>query len=505
MSDRRLIRDPAGAASREYDLIIVGGGIYGTMLALESTRRGLEPLLLERSDFGAATSFNSLRIVHGGFRYLQSADLHRFRESVAERSWFLRSLPDLVHPLACLMPLYGQGLKRKSILRPALMMNDLLSRGRNQGLVEDHRLPGGRVIGREETFRILPEAVPGGLQGGAVWYDARIPDSPRVLIELLLWAASQGGTALNYVRARELVTEGNRVIGVRAEDLESGQGYEYSAPVVINAAGPWVRSLAAGFDREKERLFHPSLAWNLLLDRPPISDHALAVAPPGPDGRVYFVVPYKGRIMAGTGHAELSGEPLPGSADARPSEVQLGHFLADLNAALPTLELTPEMILRVHAGLLPAAHPETDELAVREVIHDHDRAGGPRGLFSISGVKFTTARLVAEKTLQTAFPGRTPTELRPRTHLGFRSELDRAGAELDWRPGADDSEWLAESAELIENEAILHLDDLMLRRTCLAEHPVRGRELAGRVAELFGWDEDRQRAEIDRLAVHLSV
>lgn len=113
-------RDPAAAAQESYDLIVIGGGIYGIALALESSRRGWRPLLLERGDFGGETSLNSLGIVHGGLRYLQSLDIIRFRESVAERRWFLAHFPDLVEPLKCLMPLYGGGLRRRSVIAAAL-------------------------------------------------------------------------------------------------------------------------------------------------------------------------------------------------------------------------------------------------------------------------------------------------------------------------------------------------------------------------------------------------
>ena len=114
--------DPMGEV---FDLIIVGGGVYGIMLALESARRGLKALLLERGDFGGATSRNSLRIVHGGLRYLQTFDLLRFREHVSERRWFMRHFPDLVEPLACLMPLYGKGIYRTSVFRAASALNEL--------------------------------------------------------------------------------------------------------------------------------------------------------------------------------------------------------------------------------------------------------------------------------------------------------------------------------------------------------------------------------------------
>ena len=120
-------RDPDAAVSREHDLIVVGGGIYGACLAVEPARRGLRPLLLERGDFCAATTWNSLRILNGGFRYLTKRDLPRFRESGSECRWFSRTFPDLVRPIECLMPLYGEGLKRPVFLASALWLNDRLS------------------------------------------------------------------------------------------------------------------------------------------------------------------------------------------------------------------------------------------------------------------------------------------------------------------------------------------------------------------------------------------
>src|SRR3970040_1750222 len=111
----KLIRQPEAASKEKYDLIIVGGGIYGAALSYMASLYGLESLLLERDDFGGATSYNSLRILHGGLRYLQKLDLHRFWESVRERNWFFRNFAGLVEPLPCLIPLYNRGLYRKSI------------------------------------------------------------------------------------------------------------------------------------------------------------------------------------------------------------------------------------------------------------------------------------------------------------------------------------------------------------------------------------------------------
>jgi len=194
-------RQPDDAAGQRYDLVIVGGGVYGIALLLEASRRGVKALLLEQGDFGSETSWNSLRIVHGGLRYLQSLDLPRFRESVGERRWFLQHFPDLVRPLPCLMPLYGEGLKRPGVFRLALATNSLLSSTRNRGVSPASHLPAGGVLSASETLERFPTAAQDGLQGSALWYDAVMPDSQRLLIEMLHWACACGGTALNYVQA----------------------------------------------------------------------------------------------------------------------------------------------------------------------------------------------------------------------------------------------------------------------------------------------------------------
>ena len=274
-----IARDPEGASRDRYDLIIIGGGIHGAMLLLEAGQRGLRSLLVERGDFGGETSFQSLRIVHGGLRYLQALDLPRFFESVRERRWFLRTFPELVTPLPCLMPLYGEGLHRRGVLGAALCANDLLSLHRNRGVGLDRRLPAGRLISAAEVRSRFPDVDGSGLQGAALWYDAHMPDSQRLLMETLRWACALGGRALNYVEAQELCAAGRGVSGISAIDTETGLDHRYHASVVVNATGPWGRGLAARFDRDAPELFRPSLAWNVWFARPAPSDCALALTP----------------------------------------------------------------------------------------------------------------------------------------------------------------------------------------------------------------------------------
>jgi glycerol-3-phosphate dehydrogenase len=382
---------PREAAGSTWDLLVVGGGFYGAMLTLEAARRGLSVLLLERDDFGGATSANSLRIVHGGFRYLQSLDLRRFRESVAERRWFLRCFPDFVQPLPCLMPLYdpprGGRLRRSSVFRVALALNELLSHNRE--------LPPGRVLDPAGTVELFPAVDRKGLRGAALWHDAVLSDAQSVLTEILLRAQRCGARTLRRVEAVDLRVEGRKVTGLQAVDRETGELFELRGRAVVNCAGPWSRQLAARFDRDLPELFRPLLAFNLLLDREPPSRAALAVAAPGKGAQTWLLLPCEGRILAGTYYVASSGSG-PG---AGPDAASVEAFLGELNAALPGCDLRRDHVLEVSHGWLPAVSDGSPVPASRPVIHDHGSGGGPRGLFSVSGVKLTTARAVAERTL----------------------------------------------------------------------------------------------------------
>ena len=499
----KIIREPASAAKETYDLIVVGGGIYGAMLSLEASRRGLRSLLMERDDFGGATSFNSLRIIHGGLRYLQSLDLRRFRESVAERRWFLQTFPGLVEVLPCLMPLYGDGLRRPLILRTVLRTNDFLSRKRNQGVRPDRHLPPGRVIDAHQTRQIFPSVDTQGLEGGAIWYDAFMPNSQRLLVEILRWSCEYGATALNHVEALQLLKNKRGVTGVLAIDRMSGQTNEYRAKIVVNVTGPWCRELAARFDRDEPCLFKSSIAWNVLLNREPLADHALAVAPRKAGGRTYFLVPWKAKLLAGTGHVPWFG----GQEKPMPSTEDLQEFLNDLNLAVPSLEVHQNDILYVFAGLLPVTKVGSVNLATQEVIFNHADHGGPRGLYSISGVKFTTARLVAEKILSRIYR-----ENQVCQHTGnttFRPPQDAQGErgifDFDWHPVPGDSEWKDSLRLIIEEESVQHVDDLVFRRTTLWEDFSRALEIAPLVCEFFNWDDFRRSEEMVRLKEKLVV
>ena len=235
-------RDIAALADRELDLLVVGGGVYGAAIAWDAALRGLSVALIEKNDFGSGTSFNNLKTIHGGIRYLQHADFTRMRESVRERRNLMRIAPHLVHPLPFLVPTYsGSVLKSRTAMRVALFVNDLVSWDRNRIDDPQKRLPAGRALGRDECLELAPGIAPENLTGGVLWHDAQMHNSDRLTLSFVLSAAEQGAAVANFVEATELVRRGPRVTGVRARDVIEGTGgLELRAKLVVNAAGPWV-------------------------------------------------------------------------------------------------------------------------------------------------------------------------------------------------------------------------------------------------------------------------
>jgi len=516
----KIARDPAKCSQESYDLIIVGGGIYGIMLSFEAVRRDLRPLLLEKNDFISGTSLNHLRTVHGGVRYLQSMDLHRFKESVAERKWFLKHLPQFVNVMPCLMPLYGKGLYRNSIFRIGLLLNDILSFNRNISIADkEQHLSGCKVINPGKTREFFPAVDRQGLTGSALWFDANVEEYQRLMMGLIKVAVHAGATALNYVDAKALLKENDCVAGIQAVDRETGKEYEFKAPIVINAAGPWCREVAAALDRDHVSLFKKRLlVWNVLFNKEALSDHALGLSPLKGGGHNYFFHPWKRRLLVGTGeivvnshdnefspgNEELNQKLLqgvqgdgflekspPGCETIVPAEA-MEKFITDINAAVPGLNITEADIQRVYSGILPA--DENGTMSKREKIFDHSTNGGPKGLFSISGIKFTTSRLVADKTLNRVFP-----KAKKMPHEKILEKMEIKNISFDYHWDSPKEEDLSLLKEIVENESVLHLSDLILRRTSLGDHPERAIKILPKIRPIFDWDDRGWGEEIDRL------
>lgn len=477
-----------------FDVIVVGGGIYGIMTALEASARKLRVLLVEAGDWGSGTSYSWLRILHGGLRYLQKMDLPRFYESVRERKWFLEHFPHLVRPVRCVMPLYQTGSHPRWLMQAALTLNDLLSIHRNRGLPRDQHLERGRILSPAEVLEALPYAAREDLKGGACWVDAVAREPQLLLLELLQWCRARGTVCLNYTRATEVLKTDGKVTGLRVHNVLDGTDQKYLAPVVINATGHWAPGIARRAGHQRGAAPAASWAWNVLFDVPITGESAGAVTAREQGAQTFFVMPWQGRALIGTGHAPVEGR----DESVAVPEYLIERFVEQVARAAPSLDLTMSKVSRVFGGRLPISSPDPLRLTARPWIVDH-RQSGAAGLYSVWGIKYTTALAVARRVVARACGNRAaPRErYRPEGVEPIRipsTESDRHGSILPELQGDN----LKRVADLGLATEACHLDDLVLRRCGLGDHPGSARELAGPMAATMPWNNERRDSELSR-------
>ncbi|GAB5495359.1 MAG: hypothetical protein Phyf2KO_04390 [Phycisphaerales bacterium] len=454
-----LSRDLDRYSSTHYDVIVVGGGIQGACLLYEAAKRGLKGLLVERDDFGGATSWNSMRVLHGGFRYLQSLDIPRLVDSVRERRWFMRMFPGLTEPLSCMMPLYGHGLKRPGAFKAALRINRQLTRLEGR-LPNEQMLPSGHVITPSDVAQDWPQVPTVGLQGGGVWYDAKMLSPERIVVHLLRVSQSFGCGSLNYCAADSIETVEGTVAGVRCTDSTDGREYVFHAPIVLNAAGPWCREVSSTVAVDRPELFTPMRAFNLVLDRSPMSESAIAVRSASADSQMFFLLPHGDKTIAGTAQVPCDA----GDHSTIPSKSEVESFIYQINEAAPGLDVSLADVTCVWHGQVSASFAGSSVASDKPVVIDHTEYGGPTGLISVSGVKYTTARRLAKRVVG-LLPGPPVAPLDDVVSDEVISSIPGYGG--DGLEAA--SSGLLRS--IVENEGVVNADDLIIRRTGLWQDP----------------------------------
>lgn len=540
-------RNLARLADREFDLVVVGGGIYGAAVARDASLRGLSVALIEMGDFGHATSANSLKTIHGGLRYLQQGDFARMRESARERAVLMSLAPHLVHPLPCLMPTYGHGLTGREAMAVALALNDLITFRTAAG---GRDLPRGRIVSRDECLALAPGVDADGLTGGALWYDAQAYNTERLTLAFVQSAHSAGAEVANYLAVTGFVRRDGRVVGVEAEDRLSGGRLRVLGRTTVNTSGPWLDSLLATLPGER-----PGTGLRLakavnLITRPLFGDHAVAVSSRAsksdPEAlldkgnRLLFVSPWRGKTMIGTSYVPYDESP----DGLRVTEEDVQRLLGEISDAVPSAGLRREDVLFVHAGLVPVkgvAASGAVRRAKQARILDHEPEGAP-GLVSVVGVKYTTARGVAEKVVDRVLrmqgrrrvpspsastplvggdlddiPGTIRRESLANQHnlggdatrtlvynYGSRyPEVLRLLSQSNGSAVATSQEWALVKAQVlltVREEMALTLTDVLFRRTGLASAGYPGDDMvefcAGVMAGELGWSRGRVDQEL---------
>jgi len=369
-------------------VLVVGGGVYGLTIAYDAAQRGLSVALIEADDFGSGASFNHLRTIHGGLRYLQSLDLMRARESVRERSTLGRIAPHAVQPLVFALPITRSITRGKAAMRAGFLIDRVVSIGRNRGISAPLRLPRGRVVSRGSAVQRFPGLRRQGLTGAAVWYDYETTEADRLTFAWAVAAAEHGAVLANHVEAIAPLMEGRRVTGVRARDNENRSELEITAAVTVNATGAARNRLLAPLGVAGAV---PLLKAMNLVTRREAGDEALGARTAS--GRHLFLVPWRGRALFGTWESDREVTPDDGTV----SEREVGAFIGELNAAFPSLDLKRDDVTMVHRGLVPATK-NGDRVALegREHIRDH-ATEGIEGIVTVAGAKYTTARATADR------------------------------------------------------------------------------------------------------------
>jgi glycerol-3-phosphate dehydrogenase len=515
---RRLVRD-------RFDVLVVGGGITGSGVALEAATRGLSTALVEARDIASGTSSRSSKLIHGGLRYLEQFDFALVREALRERELMLTRLaPHLVHPVPFLYPLTHRAWERPYV-GAGMTLYDTLGGSRS--------LPRHRHLSRGAALRLCPALRADALVGAVRYYDAQTDDA-RHTLSVARTAAHYGATVRTSTEGVRLVRDAGRVVGAEVRDVENGQTAVVRAAVVIACAGVWtdrVEALAGTRGRFNVRA---SKGVHLVVPRDRIASEVGLIL--RTDVSVLFVIPWGNHWIIGTTDSDWSldlAHPAASTAD-------IDYLLTHVNRVLAK-RLTRRDIEGVYAGLRPllAGESETTSRLSRE----HTVARPLPGLVTVAGGKYTTYRVMAidavtmaAQDLDRVMPGSVTDRLpllgadgyaalvnqvselaatyrlptwRIRGLLGrygsLLPEVLDAGADdatlLEPLPGAD--EYLrAEVRYGATHEGALHLDDLLTRRTRVSiEFPHRGVDSAPAAAELvadvLGWEPDRVAAEID--------
>jgi glycerol-3-phosphate dehydrogenase len=373
---------PTPAEAPSFDLIVIGAGINGAAIAREASLLGRSVLLLDQSDVGSGTSAASTRLIHGGLRYLQYAELNLVYESLGERERLLKTAPHLVTPLEFVLPVYAKGRRPLWQIRAGMMLYDMLSIGK--------ALPRHRMLGRDELVRLMPGLEPAGLVGGASYYDAQATFPERLVIENVQDAVRNGATLMSYTTVTEILLADGRVTGVRFRRANGSRGFARGA-CVVNASGPWVDRVLDVLGRGHERLIGGTRGSHLVVEAFPGAPRAAVYIEAASDGRPFFVLPWNELYLIGTTDERFAGDP----GDVAISEPELDYLIRETESAFPGARGLADRVLYTYSGVRPLPHsPDAAEGAItrRHVIQAHR---DPRGLYSIVGGKLTTHRALA--------------------------------------------------------------------------------------------------------------
>lgn len=534
MSDKIEPLSPAGRAqalarleAEELDILVIGGGVTGSGIALDAITRGLTTGLVEARDYAAGTSSRSSKLFHGGLRYLEQFNFSLVFEALRERQLVLKTLaPHLAHPVPFLYPLSAPVIDR-AYAGLGIGVYDIMGAGRG---VPSHM----RHLGRHKTIEAFPSVNRANVRGAIKFYEGQVDDA-RHTMTLARTAARYGAVCATSTRVIGFLRERDEVVGVRVRDLESGREFEVRARQTINAAGVWTDEIQQMVGGRGQFNVRASKGVHILVPRARINSSAGIIT--RTEKSLLFVIPWGSHWIIGTTDTDWDLD----LAHPAASQSDIDYLLEHANTLLAD-PLDRDDVVGVYAGLRPLLSGESDSTS--KLSREHAVASPVKGLTMIAGGKYTTYRVMAKDAVDHAVHGlerMVPPSITERVPLlgaegygalwnarervaarnGLRVNtvehlLGRYGSMIDEVLGLIDSDpklgmpmdsapsyMKAEIVYAASHEGALHLDDVLARRTRISiETWDRGdaaaREAAELVAPVLGWDA----ADIDREVEH---
>ncbi len=384
----------------QLDIVVVGGGITGTGIALDAASRGLTVALVEKHDLAFGTSRWSSKLVHGGLRYLATGNVGIARRSAVERGILMtRNAPHLVSAMPQLVPLLpAMSTAERALVRAGFLAGDAL---RAMAGTRSSTLPRSRRISASRAVDMAPAVRRDGLSGGLLAYDGQLIDDARLVTAVARTAAQHGAIILTRVAASAATGT-----SVRLTDQLTGESFDLKARAIINASGVWAGEVDTSIT------LRPSRGTHLVFDAE-VFGHptaALTVPIPGELNRFVFAMPEQlGRVYLGLTDEDAPG-PIPDVPE--PTSEEIGFLLDTVNTALDT-KLGRDDVIGAYAGLRPLV--DTGAGRTADVSRDHAVVDSPSGVISVIGGKLTEYRYMAEDVLDKAVQWRALSAGRCRT------------------------------------------------------------------------------------------
>jgi glycerol-3-phosphate dehydrogenase len=522
----------------ELDVLVVGGGIVGVGTALDAVTRGLSTGLLEQRDIASGTSSRSSKLIHGGLRYLEMLDFGLVREALQERGLLLTRLaPHLVRPVPFLYPLTRHGWERPYVGAGLALYDGMAMLGKTGRSIGGMGVPRHRHLSRRGVRRVAPDLDLDSLAGAICYYDCQVDDA-RLAVTVARTAAAHGAHVATRVKVTGFLREGERVVGVRAVDLEDQRTFEVRARVVINAAGVWTDEIQEMVGGRGALHVQASKGIHLVVPRDRIRSEAGFIV--RTEKSVLFVIPWGRHWIIGTTDTAWDLD----KAHPAASRADIDYVLDHVNAILRE-PLDHDDVEGVYAGLRPLLSGESEPTS--RISREHTVVTPVPGLVMIAGGKLTTYRVMGKDavdaaahslkttlsvTVRDSITDRVPlvgaadweTRQNQRMLLARRSDLHVARIDhLLGRYGGlvdDLLDLVAERPELglpldgvedylaaevvyaVTHEGARHLDDVLTRRTRISietfDRGVTAAPHAARLmAEVLGWDDTRTADEVD--------